>query len=126
MANKARGEVTLNLGGETYVLVPSFGVVCEIEDELDDNLFHIGMRAEELKFNAKDLVRTVQVIVKANGYEVTEDNLAEAIAKEGASSAVVALITFVRVYVWGRRPETNENSERQEPVVSTEANSTTT
>ncbi len=32
MANKERGEVTLELGGEKYVLVPSFGAVCEIED----------------------------------------------------------------------------------------------
>ncbi len=39
MANKERGEVTLELGGETYTLVPSFGAVCEIEDALGTNLF---------------------------------------------------------------------------------------
>ncbi len=126
MANKARGEIKLDLGGETYVLVPSFAAVCEIEDKLGSDLFHIGMRAEDLKFNAKELVHTIQTILEANGYDVDERAVAEAIAKEGASSAVVALITFVRVYVWGRRPETNENSELQESVVSTEANSATT
>ncbi len=84
MANKARGEINLSLGRETCVLVPSFGVIAEIEDELDTNMFKLGARVDHLDFNAKELVRTVQVILKANGHEVAEDNLAEAIANEGA------------------------------------------
>ena len=34
MTNGARGEVTLTLGGETYVLRPEFGVVAKIEEAL--------------------------------------------------------------------------------------------
>ncbi len=84
MANKTRGEVTLELGGETCVLVPSFGVIAEIEDELDTNMFKLGARVDHLDFNAKELVRTVQAVLNANGHEVAEDHLAEAIANEGA------------------------------------------
>ncbi len=47
MANKARGEVTLELGGESYVLVPSFGAVCEIEDKIGTNLFSLGRRLQD-------------------------------------------------------------------------------
>ena len=46
MANKARGEVELALGGEVYVLRPTFGAVCEIEDTIGTNLFDIGRRLE--------------------------------------------------------------------------------
>ncbi len=55
MANKARGEVTLELGGETYVLCPEFGVIAEIEDELNTDMFRLGMRAEQFKFQVKEL-----------------------------------------------------------------------
>ncbi len=112
MANKARGEVTLKLGGETYVLVPSFGVIAEIEDELDTNMFKLGARVDQLDFNAKDLVRTVQAILKANGHEVAEDRLAEAIAEEGAGPVLVPLIAFIGSYVWGGRTEKKDGKAK--------------
>ncbi len=56
MANKARGEVTLELGGETYVLVPSFGAICEIEDKIGASLLNLGRRLELAEISASDLV----------------------------------------------------------------------
>jgi hypothetical protein len=109
MANKARGEITLELGGESYVLRPEFGVIAEIEDELDSNMFKLGARVERLDFNAKELVRTVQAVLKANGHEVAEDRLAEAIAKAGAGPVLVPLIAFIGSYVWGGRSEKKAN-----------------
>jgi hypothetical protein len=105
MANKARGAVKLELGGKTYVLTPEFGVVAEIEDELDTEMFKLGQKIERLDFKARDLVRTLQVILKANGHDIGEAALAEAVAEQGAASLVVPLIAFARGYIWGGRAE---------------------
>jgi uncharacterized protein (UPF0216 family) len=69
MANKERGEVTLALGGEKYILRPEFGVIAEIEDELDTDMFKFGMKAEQFKFRAKELVHAIKVVLEANGYQ---------------------------------------------------------
>lgn len=41
MANKQRGEVTLELAGEKYTLRPSFEAICELEDLLDIGIMEI-------------------------------------------------------------------------------------
>ena len=105
MAIKARGEVTLELGGEKYVLRPEFGVIAEIEDELDTDMFRLGMRAEQFKFRVKELAHALRVILEANGYEAEEKRLAKAIAKEGMAAVVLPLVAFVHGYVWGAQPE---------------------
>ncbi|MEE8500998.1 MAG: gene transfer agent family protein [Kiloniellales bacterium] len=105
MANRARGEVTLELGGEKYVLRPEFGVIAEIEDELDTDMFRLGMSAEQFKFRVKELAHALRVILEANGYEAEEKRLAKAIAKEGMAAVVLPLVAFVHGYVWGAQPE---------------------
>ncbi len=42
MADKASSEVTLELGGESYVLTPSFASVCGVEERIGTNLFQLG------------------------------------------------------------------------------------
>ena len=105
MANKARGEVTLELGGEKYVLRPEFGVIAEIEDELDTDMFRLGMRAEQFKFRVKELAHALRVVLEANGYEAEEKRLAKAIAKQGMAAVVLPLVAYVRGYIWGAQPE---------------------
>ena len=46
MADTASREVTLAIGGESYVLVPSFGAVCGVEERIGGNLFQFGRRIE--------------------------------------------------------------------------------
>ncbi|MEE9209068.1 MAG: gene transfer agent family protein [Kiloniellales bacterium] len=101
MANKERGEVTLELGGEKYVLRPEFGVIAEIEDELDTDMFRFGMKAEQFKFRVKELAHALKVVLEANGYQAEEKRLAKAIAREGMAAVVLPLVAFVHAYVWG-------------------------
>ena len=115
MANKARGEVTLELGGDRYVLKPEFGVIAKLEDALDSSMFQLGLKADRLDFNAKELVRTLRAILEANGYEVEEERLIEAIAKQGAAAALVPLIAFVGAYVWGGQGEKKAAEETPSP-----------
>ena len=62
------------------------------------------------QLRATELVRTVQVIVKANGYEVAEETLAEAIAKDGAAAAMAPLIVYVRTYAFGWPEEKRQDT----------------
>ncbi len=103
--NRKRGEVTLELDGEKYVLRPEFGVIAEIEDELDTDMFRLGMRAEQFKFRIKELAHALQIILEANGYEAQEKGLANAIAKQGMAAVVLPLMAYVRGYIWGAQPE---------------------
>ncbi len=114
MANKERGEVTLELGGEKYVLRPEFGVIAEIEDELDTDMFQFGMKAEQFKFRVKELVQAIKVVLAANGYQVEEKRLAKAIAREGMAAVVLPLVAFVRAYVWGGQPEKKDSGPAPE------------
>ncbi len=102
IANGARGEVTFELGGETYLLKPEFGVIARIEQGLDTSLFKLAMKAELFDLRAMELVRTIQVVLAANGYERSEQDLAEAIAASGVGPVLVPLLVFLRGYVWGR------------------------
>ncbi len=104
-ANRKRGEVTLELDGERYVLRPEFGVIAEIEDELDTDMFRLGMRAEQFKFRVKELAHALRVVLEANGYEAQEKRLANAIAKQGMAAVVLPLVAYVRGYIWGAQPE---------------------
>jgi hypothetical protein len=105
IANGARGEVTFELGGETYLLKPEFGVIARIEQGLDTSLFKLAMKAELFDLRAEELVRTIQVVLAANGYQRSEQDLAEAIAASGVGPVLVPLLVFLRGYVWGAARE---------------------
>ena len=104
-ANRKRGEVTLELDGEKYVLRPEFGVIAEIEDELDTDMFRLGMRAEQFKFRVKELAHALRIVLEANGYEAQEKRLAKAIATQGMAAVVLPLVAYGRGYIWGAQPE---------------------
>lgn len=126
IANGARGEVTLELGGEAYLLKPEFGVIARIEQGLETSLFKLAMKAELFDLRAEELVRTLQVVLAANGYERAERDLAEAIARSGVGPVLVPLLVFLRGYVWGgghekKAPEPDAPEEAPEDTPDTAA-----
>ncbi len=96
MANKARGEVTLELGGETYVLIPSFGAVSEIEDKIGANLVNLGRRLELAEISARELAGLAHACITQAGYEVDEARLGESIVEAGVHKTIAALARFRR------------------------------
>ena len=106
MANAARGEVTLRLGGESYVLRPSFGAICEIEDALGANLFELGRKLERAEIAAKELVDfahacLAHACVAPPGQDVSRARLGELILAEGALEVIAALVKFCHAYALG-------------------------
>jgi hypothetical protein len=110
MANKARGEVTLELGGEIYVLVPSFGAVCEIEDKIGANLFNLGRRLELAEISASDLIDLAHACLAPVGYKGDKARLGEAIVEAGALKVIAALTEFCRNYAFGGQDEKKDRA----------------
>ena len=114
MANKARGEVTLELGGETYVLVPSFGAVCEIEDKIGANLFNLGRRLELAEISASDLIDLAHACLAPVGYKGDKARLGEAIVEAGTLKVIAALTEFCRNYAFGGQDEKKDAAAETE------------
>jgi tail tube GTA-gp10-like protein len=101
MANKVRGEVKLELGGETYVLRPTFGAVCEIEDAIGTNLFDIGRRLERAEITVQELVKLTHACIAQSGTSIELDKLGERIVAQGSLGVITALVKFCQSYAFG-------------------------
>lgn len=109
MANRARGEVALCLGGETYVLCPTFGAVCEIEDAIGSSLYEVGRRLERADITARDLVGFAHACIANAGYTVERDRLGAMIVDGGVHTAIAALLVYCRNYAFGSATEKKDD-----------------
>jgi hypothetical protein len=109
VANRARGEVTLSLGGHAYVLSPSFGAVCQIEDTLGTSLYEIGRRLESAEITARDLVAFAQACLTSAGHAVERDRLGALIVEDGTHVVIGVLLEFCRNYAFGGAPEKKDH-----------------
>lgn len=117
MANKERGEVTLALGGEKYVLVPSFGAVCGIEERIGNNLFQFGQRIELAQVSAAELIDFAHACIAEAGYKVTRERLGELIVDAGSATVLAPLTEYCRIYIFGaRRQSETVDAETAEPA----------
>ncbi len=114
-ANRKRGEVTLELGGESYVLVPSFGAVCEIEDKTGANLFNLGRRLELAEISASDLIDLAHACLAPVGYRGDRARLGEAIIEAGTLKVIAALTEFCRNYAFGGQGEKKDRAAATKP-----------
>ena len=101
MANTARGEVALKLGGTRYVLRPSFGAICEIEDALGASIFDVGRKLERAEITARELVKFTQACLKESGHAVADDELGRLILDHGALEVIAGLAKFCQAYAFG-------------------------
>ena len=120
-ANRKRGEVTLELGGKTYVLVPSFGAVCEIEDKTGANLLNLGRRLELAEISARDLIDLAHACLAPVGYKGDKARLGEAIVEAGALKVIAALTEFCRNYAFGGQDEKKDAAAETEATPETAA-----
>ncbi len=96
MTHKARGEVMLVLGSETYVLTPGFAALREIEDKIGGKLFDFGRRLALVRITARELADFAHACVTQAGYQVDKARLGESIVEAGAYETIAALARFCR------------------------------
>ncbi len=107
MAEAARREVTLELGGESYVLKPSFGAVCGVEERIGGNLFELGRRLEVAQVSAAELIDFAQACIAEAGYKVTRERLGDLIVEAGTATVLAPLTKYCRIYIFGARTDSD-------------------
>ena len=110
MANKERGEVTLELGGESYVLAPSYGAACKIENALGTNLIVLSQRIAKADISAREVLDLTHAclayaIPSGPGVKLDKAALGEAIFEAGPLNVMTALAEFCFNFATGGRLE---------------------
>ena len=117
MAGKARREVTLQLGAENYVLTPSFGAVCGVEERIGTNLFQLGQRLESVQISARELIDFAHACIAEAGHEVTRERLGELIVEAGTATVLAPLTEYCRIYIFGARRDSEAvDAETKKPA----------
>lgn len=95
MANAARGDVTLRLGGELYVLRPSFAALTEIESALGIGLVELAERFRDRRYGVRELAAVAHAGAKAAGHAESLPELGEKLAAAGLVAVAPAVFDFV-------------------------------
>jgi hypothetical protein len=71
MANRARGEAKITLGGKDYGVALGLGALAELEDAFGVENFEDALNFEKL--SARRLTKFVTAVLKGNGIVLTEE-----------------------------------------------------
>ncbi len=86
MANKHRGEIEAELGGETYVLCLTLGALAELEHAYgDQDLIAIAERFETGRIGASDAIRIIGAGLRGGGTKMTDEAVAALPVAGGAA-----------------------------------------
>ncbi len=86
MANRHRGEIEVELGGENYTLVLTLGALAEIEHAYGgEDLLAIAERFENGRIKATDAIRVIGAGIRGAGGKLTDDDVAELSVHGGAA-----------------------------------------
>ena len=80
MANRARGETTLEIGGVTHTLCLTLGALAEIEALFEDRV----------RVDARNLVTVLGVLLRGGGSTITEAELRAAPLDPLAAAAAIS------------------------------------
>ena len=92
MANRRRGEVGLELGGERYTLCLTLGALAELEDAFGvADLDSLGRRFASGGLSSRDLLTLLGAALRGGGHEVGDDAVAALPLDRGLEPIVRAL-----------------------------------
>jgi hypothetical protein len=89
MANRHRGEIEAELGGEKRTLVLTLGALAELESAFGaEDLVALAERFEKGRMSATDAIRIIGAGLRGAGGEVSDDEVAKLAAAGGAAGYV--------------------------------------
>ena len=101
VANAARGEAGLKVGGETLVLRPSFEALVAAEGELG-SLFALVKRAVEGRLTLAETAALFWHCVKERPEELTRERVGTAVAELGLARVAPVLKVLLKQILQGR------------------------
>lgn len=94
MANKDRGEVTLQTGDVTHKLRFTVNSLCNLEDALDMSIIEIGNKLSDVKKVRVSLLRTILKHCLPGG--TTDDQAGEIIGEVGLPATMSAISEAIK------------------------------
>lgn len=93
MANRHRGEIEAELGGQRYTLCLTLGALAEIEDAYGgQDLLAIAERFEQGRIKASDALRVIAAGLRGGGTKISDEEVSRLTVPGGAAGylAIVA------------------------------------
>ncbi len=100
-ANPGRGEARLVVGGEPFLLRPSFAALTAAEEELGP-LFALVERAADGRLTLGEMASLFWHCVADRPQRCTRERVGEALAEQGLAKATPALKTLLTQILQGR------------------------
>jgi hypothetical protein len=101
MANRRRGEVALELGGEQYTLCLTLGALAELEHAFAvEDLSALGERFASGRLSARDLVTMLSVALRGGGHALTDAEVA-ALPLDGGLEPLARALADLLVATFG-------------------------
>ena len=86
MANRHRGEIEAELGGQKYILVLTLGALAEIEDAYGgEDMIAIAERFESGRIKASDAIKVIGAGLRGAGATLTNEEVARLSVVGGAA-----------------------------------------
>lgn len=105
MANRRRGEVPLDLGGERYTLCLTLGSLAELEDTLRaGDLTGLAERFSGGRLAARDLIALLGAALRGGGHDL-DDRAVARLPLAGRLAAVTGALGEALVAAFGEAPE---------------------
>lgn len=77
MANARRGEITADIGGETFVLCLTLGALAELEEAFGvEDLAALGERFARGRLSAGDMIRLLGAGIRGGGRQMSDREIA--------------------------------------------------
>ena len=86
MANRHRGEIEAELGGQNYTLVLTLGALAEIEHAYGgEDMIAIAERFEGGRIKASDAIKVIAAGLRGAGFTFSDDEVAKLSVAGGAA-----------------------------------------
>lgn len=97
MSNKYRGEISMNLGSEKYVLRPSFQALCLIEEELNKSILDVLIDTSDRRLKITEMVSIIGNGIRAypSNEKISDDDIGKSIYEAGLVNIMPQVLQFL-------------------------------
>ncbi len=104
-ANRRRGEILAELGGQKHILVLTLGALAELEEALTcNNLQELTERFSSGQLSASDIIKVLGAGLRGGGLIIENEEVAE-FAHEGGVAALAQLVGELLVATFAPQQE---------------------
>ena len=98
MANRHRGEIEAELGGQTLTLCLTLGALAELEGTFgEEDMLALAERFSTGRLRARDAIRILGAGLRGAGHEVSDEQVARMRVENGAAGFVAIVAELLAV-----------------------------